>query len=81
MWRQAYIPTYISFVAAYKDPWCVEDADAVSGMQETWNRIYVDHRNINEKIPHTIALNEAVFSIVSHFHSFDGGISANLPNR
>jgi hypothetical protein len=67
MWRRAYIPTYISFVAGYKDPWFVEDAHAVIGMQEVWDRIYINNSNITQKIPHTIVLNQAVFSIVCCF--------------
>jgi hypothetical protein len=66
-WSRTYIPTYISFVAAYKDPWSVEDKHAIDTMQEAWNCVYINDKAVTDKIPHTVAANQAVFAIVRYF--------------
>jgi hypothetical protein len=58
-----FIPTYVNFVAAYKDPWFVNDEDALNAMQEVWDVVFLN-RSSSEDIPHVIELNMAVFSIV-----------------
>jgi hypothetical protein len=62
-WRRNYIPTYTAFVAAYRDPWVVEDEDAIAAMQLAWNAVFIN-RISGEDIPHTVTLNQAVFCIV-----------------
>jgi hypothetical protein len=64
VWRRTYIPTYITFVAGYRDPWTVGDDDAVTAMQKTWNKVYLNRSRMAD-IQHQVVVNNAVFSIVS----------------
>jgi hypothetical protein len=59
-WRRVFIPTYISYVAGYKDPWFVDDDDAVDAMQHIWDRVFS-----SDGIVHVVEVNDSVFSIVS----------------
>jgi hypothetical protein len=62
-WRRIFIPTYTSFVSASKDPWNVDDGEAVVAMQKIWDVVYVAG-NKGNKIPHKVLANQAVFSVV-----------------
>jgi hypothetical protein len=59
-WRRAFVPTYISFVASHIDPWSVDDDEAVSAMQLSWNMVYL-HAPIR---PQVVQVNDAIFFIV-----------------
>jgi hypothetical protein len=59
-WRCVYVPTYITFVAAYQNPWTVADHDAIRAMQTIWDHLYK-----NPKIAHKIQAQQAVFCVVS----------------
>jgi hypothetical protein len=70
VWRRAFIPTYLWWVATQPDPWCVDDEKAVEAMQNIWDTIYdtkdkKDKKDDDTKIVYTITLNDAVFSIVN----------------
>jgi hypothetical protein len=59
-WRRTFIPSYITYVASYSDPWIVDDSDAVISMECAWEATY------REEIPHSIQVNDCpIFSIVS----------------
>ena len=58
-WHRVYVPTYVQFVASREDAWTFNDNDAVRVMQAIWNNVY------GSRIPHTVEMNDAVFSIVS----------------
>jgi hypothetical protein len=64
-WRRIFVPTYITFVAGYDNPWSVTDDDAVPAMQAIWNKVYD-----NPKITHKIEAQQAVFSVVSSLSIF-----------
>jgi hypothetical protein len=59
-WRRVFVPTYIGFVAGYRDPWTVNDKNAVAIMQAIWNKVYE-----NPRIAYQIEPQQEVFSVVS----------------
>jgi hypothetical protein len=63
-WRGSFVPTYIHFVATYKDPWVVDDGDAVPAMQLAWDTLFVNRKS-GPVIVHSIQVGEAVFAVVS----------------
>jgi hypothetical protein len=70
VWRRAFIPTYLWWVATQPDPWCVDDKKAIEAMQNIWDTIYdmkdkKDKKDDDAKIVYTITLNDAVFSVVN----------------
>jgi hypothetical protein len=60
-WRKIFIPTYITYLAGYKDGWIVGDTDAINALQKIWKAVYGD------EIPYTIEVNDAVHAIVCFF--------------
>ena len=70
VWRRAFIPTYLWWVATQPDPWCLDDEKAIEAMQDIWDTIYDtkdknDKKDDDTKVVHVITLNDAVFSIVN----------------
>jgi hypothetical protein len=70
VWRRAFIPTYLWWVATQPDPWCLDDEKAIEAMQDIWDAIYdtkdkKDKKDDDTKIVYAITLNDAVFSIVN----------------
>lgn len=70
VWRRAFIPTYLWWVATQPDPWCLDDEKAIEAMQDIWDTIYdtkdkKDKKDDDTKVVHVITLNDAVFSIVN----------------
>jgi hypothetical protein len=57
-WRRAFIPSYIRYVASLKNPWVINDDDAVGAMKLIWDVIY-------PTLPYTITSKTSVFYIVS----------------
>ena len=58
VWRRIYVPTYLTYVASYDDPWTLKDSDGINAMQCIWDDIY------GHKVKYTIKVNDAVFNIV-----------------
>ena len=58
-WHRAFITTYIWWAAQQCDPWNTNDDEAVLALQQIFNTIY------DTSVTYTIAVNDAVFSIVS----------------
>jgi hypothetical protein len=63
MWRRVYIPTYVTFVACYQDPWIIPDHRGIEAMQKAWDKVYVGRAGLQD-ILHKVVANQAVFSIV-----------------
>src|SRR5580658_11190214 len=63
VWRRAFIPTFINFLATYRDPWVIDDGEAIKAMQQIWDRIYLNRVGFPD-IPYTVVANQAVFSVV-----------------
>ena len=64
-WCHVFIPTYVNYVAGYKDPWFVDDDDAINAMQHAWDHIFD-----SDGIAHVVEVNDTVFSIVSAIYLF-----------
>ena len=60
-WRRTFIPTYIAFVASHTDPWSVDDDEAVTAMQLSWNAVYLN----TTLMPQVVRVDDAIFFIVS----------------
>jgi hypothetical protein len=62
LWRGIYVPTYLSYVASYSDPWVITDDNSRAAMKMIWKRVY----NGKSKNYRDITINNAVFYIVSY---------------
>jgi hypothetical protein len=62
-WRRIYVTTFAGFVAGYRDPWIVNDEDAIKAMQKIWDKCFLN--NSHPDIHHRVTLNDPVFSVVS----------------
>lgn len=58
-WRGIYIPTVMWMVAFMTDGWTLKDEDALSIMQEAWDRVYA------KLIKYRITVGDSVFTLVS----------------
>jgi hypothetical protein len=59
VWRRAFVPTYIRFIASLKNPWTIDDDTAIQALQTIWDAIY------GQTIQHAVTADDAVFHIVS----------------
>jgi hypothetical protein len=62
LFRKSFIPTYIKWVSQGRNPWTVDDLDAVAAMRKIWNAVY------GNTIRYTISTDGPVFAIVSRIY-------------
>jgi hypothetical protein len=62
-WKLLFMPIYLRFAGSYSNGWTIDDHDNVAALQTIWDAVFGD------KIPHTVAVNEHVFKVVSSYPS------------